>query len=115
MSPRLASLTGKNPVPELTAKQFHFEKEKFQAAGLTPMGSELVKPARVKECPVHMEARVLEPACQCCRVTQRASLAVCTHEGLLGLSFGSIPNEIVDVSRQRRAVLLDLVYCGRGR
>jgi flavin reductase (DIM6/NTAB) family NADH-FMN oxidoreductase RutF len=56
---RLAPLTGKNPVPELKTKQFHFEKEKFQAAGLTPMGSELVKPARAKECPVHMEARVL--------------------------------------------------------
>jgi flavin reductase (DIM6/NTAB) family NADH-FMN oxidoreductase RutF len=56
---RLAPLTGKNPVPELKTKQFHFEKEKFQAAGLTPRGSELVKPARAKECPVHMEARVL--------------------------------------------------------
>src|ERR1700731_2062671 len=56
---RLAPLTGKNPVPELKTKQFHFEKEKFQAAGLTPMGGELVKPARAKECPVHMEARVL--------------------------------------------------------
>lgn len=55
---RLAPLTGKNPVPELKTKQFHFDKEKFQSAGLTPMGSELVKPARAKECPVHMEARV---------------------------------------------------------
>jgi flavin reductase (DIM6/NTAB) family NADH-FMN oxidoreductase RutF len=46
---RLAPLTGKNPVPELKTKQLHFEKEKFQAAGLTPMRSELVKPARAKE------------------------------------------------------------------
>jgi hypothetical protein len=49
---------GKNPVPELKNKQFHFERDKFQAAGLTPMESELVKPARASECPVHMEARV---------------------------------------------------------
>lgn len=56
---RLAPLTGKTPVPEVKTKQFHFEKEKFQAAGLTPMESELVKPARAKECPVHLEARVL--------------------------------------------------------
>jgi flavin reductase (DIM6/NTAB) family NADH-FMN oxidoreductase RutF len=56
---RLAPLTGRNPPPELKSKQFHFEKEKFQAAGLTPMESELVKPVRAKECPVHMEARVL--------------------------------------------------------
>jgi flavin reductase (DIM6/NTAB) family NADH-FMN oxidoreductase RutF len=55
---RLAPLTEKNPVPELKTKQFHFEREKFQASGLTPMESELVKPARAKECPVHMEARV---------------------------------------------------------
>ena len=56
---KLAPLTGKSPVPELKIKQFQFEREKFQAAGLTPMESELVKPARAKECPVHMEARVL--------------------------------------------------------
>jgi flavin reductase (DIM6/NTAB) family NADH-FMN oxidoreductase RutF len=55
---RLAPLTGKSPVPELKSKQFHFEREKFSAAGLTPMESELVKPARAKECPVHLEARV---------------------------------------------------------
>ena len=55
---KLAPLTGKNPVPELKTKQFHFEPEKFDAAGLTPLASELVKPARAEECPVHMEARV---------------------------------------------------------
>ncbi|MGA8144060.1 MAG: flavin reductase family protein [Candidatus Acidiferrales bacterium] len=55
---KLAPLTGKNPVPDVKAKQFHFEPEKFGVAGLTPVSSELVKPARAKECPVHMEARV---------------------------------------------------------
>ena len=55
---KLAPLTGKSPVPELKSKQFHFEREKFDAAGLTPMASELVKPARAAECPVHMEAVV---------------------------------------------------------
>jgi flavin reductase (DIM6/NTAB) family NADH-FMN oxidoreductase RutF len=55
---KLAPLTGRNPVPEIKAKQFHFEPCKFQAAGLTPLTSELVRPTRVKECPVHMEARV---------------------------------------------------------
>jgi flavin reductase (DIM6/NTAB) family NADH-FMN oxidoreductase RutF len=55
---KLAPLTGKNPVPELKAKQFHFEADKFSASGLTPLDSEVVKPARVRECPVHMEARV---------------------------------------------------------
>src|SRR5215471_1687731 len=55
---RLAPLTGKNPVPEKKVKQFHYRREKFDAASLTPMPSELVRPARVKECPVQMEARV---------------------------------------------------------
>jgi len=55
---RLAPLTGKNPVPQIKAKQFRFEKDKFGVSGLTPIGSELVQPARAEQCPVHMEARV---------------------------------------------------------
>lgn len=56
---KLAPLTGKNPVPDLKAKQFHFEPDKFSAAGLSPMPSEIVKPERAKECPVHLEARIV--------------------------------------------------------
>jgi flavin reductase (DIM6/NTAB) family NADH-FMN oxidoreductase RutF len=55
---KLAPLTGKNPVPELKADKFHYEPRKFEVAGLTPQESELVRPQRVQECPVHMEARV---------------------------------------------------------
>jgi flavin reductase (DIM6/NTAB) family NADH-FMN oxidoreductase RutF len=55
---KLAPLTGKNPVPEIKAKQFRFEGDKFGASGLTPLASEKVRPARVLECPVQMEARV---------------------------------------------------------
>jgi flavin reductase (DIM6/NTAB) family NADH-FMN oxidoreductase RutF len=54
----LAPLTGKNPVPEIKAAQFRFEADKFSAGKLTPLASEVVRPARVLECPVHMEARV---------------------------------------------------------
>jgi flavin reductase (DIM6/NTAB) family NADH-FMN oxidoreductase RutF len=55
----LAPLTAKNPVPEIKAKsKYHYEREKFEAAKLIPQPSELVKPARVQECPVQMEARV---------------------------------------------------------
>ena len=56
---KLAPLTGKNPVPALKARQFHFEPDKFGASGLSPLPSEVVKPKRAKECPVHMEARVV--------------------------------------------------------
>jgi flavin reductase (DIM6/NTAB) family NADH-FMN oxidoreductase RutF len=55
---KLAPLTGKNPVPEIKAKQFRFAPNKFESAGLTPLASELVRPARARECPVQMEARV---------------------------------------------------------
>ena len=55
---KLAPLTGKNPVPEIKAKQFRFEADKFGASGLTPLASEAVRPTRVLECPVQMEARV---------------------------------------------------------
>jgi flavin reductase (DIM6/NTAB) family NADH-FMN oxidoreductase RutF len=55
---RLAPLTGKNPVPPEKATKFHFESDKFTAAGLTPLVSESVKVPRIKECPVHLEAVV---------------------------------------------------------
>lgn len=56
---KLAPLTGKSPVPEIKAKQFRYEKDKFGAAGLTPLASEVVRPVRARECPVHLEARVV--------------------------------------------------------
>jgi flavin reductase (DIM6/NTAB) family NADH-FMN oxidoreductase RutF len=55
---KLAPLTGMNPVPKLKAKQFHFDAEKFRAAGLSPLASEVVQPERARECPVQMEAKV---------------------------------------------------------
>jgi flavin reductase (DIM6/NTAB) family NADH-FMN oxidoreductase RutF len=55
---KLAPLRGKNPVPQIKAKQFRFEKDKFAIAGLTPITSELVRPARAEQCPVHLEAHV---------------------------------------------------------
>jgi flavin reductase (DIM6/NTAB) family NADH-FMN oxidoreductase RutF len=54
----LAPLTGKNPVPEAKAKPFRFEPDKFKSAGLTPLASDLVRPARARECPVQTEACV---------------------------------------------------------
>ncbi|PTU31749.1 flavin reductase family protein [Stenotrophobium rhamnosiphilum] len=54
---RLAKLTGSNPIPG--AKQmrgYSHEKNKFEIAGLTPVPSETIAPARASECPVQMEA-----------------------------------------------------------
>ena len=55
---KLAPLTGKSPVPGTKARQFRFEADKFGASGLTQLASEVVRPARARECPVQMEARV---------------------------------------------------------
>ncbi|HEU0026238.1 MAG TPA: flavin reductase family protein [Ktedonobacterales bacterium] len=55
---RLAPLTGKYPVPDWKQGQFRFEREKFAAAGLTPIASEVVRPPRVAECPLQLEATV---------------------------------------------------------
>jgi flavin reductase (DIM6/NTAB) family NADH-FMN oxidoreductase RutF len=57
---RLAPLTGRSPVPETKRGSFRFEPGKFAAAGLRPEPSELVRPPRVAECPLQMEARALD-------------------------------------------------------
>ncbi|MGN6780410.1 MAG: flavin reductase family protein [Marmoricola sp.] len=62
---RLAPLTGCYPVPPVKRAQYRYEPDKFTAAGLTCTPSELVRPARVAEFPVHLEATVAaihEPA-----------------------------------------------------
>jgi len=57
---RLARTTGSNPVPpHKVAMGYRFEPDKFGVAGLTAVPSELVRPPRVAECPVQLEA-VLE-------------------------------------------------------
>jgi flavin reductase (DIM6/NTAB) family NADH-FMN oxidoreductase RutF len=56
---RLAPLTGRNPVPEGKDSRFRFERDKFGAAGLTAIASEMVAAPRVKECPAQLETRVL--------------------------------------------------------
>lgn len=58
---RLTLLTGRNPVPESKAKRgYQHEADKFGVSGLTPLPSELVQAPRVKECPVHLEARLVK-------------------------------------------------------
>lgn len=58
---RLSLLTGTNPVPERKSQRgYRFEDDKFGAAGLTPLPSETVKPPRARECPVQMEAELVQ-------------------------------------------------------
>lgn len=54
---RLATLTGRSDIPAHKRDVFRFEQDKFAAAGLHPIPSDLVRPPRVAECPLHLEAR----------------------------------------------------------
>ncbi|MER5629041.1 flavin reductase family protein [Streptomyces nitrosporeus] len=56
---RLAPLTGCERVPEAKREMFRFEADKFRAAGLTPVDSGTVRPPRVAECPLQLEARTV--------------------------------------------------------
>lgn len=54
---RLAPLTGRSPVPASKPQDCRFEPDKFGAAGLHPQPSRLVRPPRVAQCPLQLEAR----------------------------------------------------------
>lgn len=56
---RLAPYTGKNPVPaEKKEHGFMYHKDKYEISGLTSIESNRVKPARIRECPIQIEAKV---------------------------------------------------------
>jgi len=56
---RLALTTGKNPIPGYKInKGFQYVSDKFTHAGLTQVPSDIVRPPRVAECPVQLEAIV---------------------------------------------------------
>lgn len=56
---RLAPYTGQNPVPAEKKKLgFTYNKEKYDVSGLTPAQSISVKPTRIIECPIQIEASV---------------------------------------------------------
>lgn len=56
---RIALLTGRPDVPATkVARGYTFEPDKFAAAGLTEQPSDLVRPARVRECPIQLEAEL---------------------------------------------------------
>jgi flavin reductase (DIM6/NTAB) family NADH-FMN oxidoreductase RutF len=54
---KLARLTGSSPVPpHKLAMGYRHEKDKLGVSGLTATPSELVRPPRIHECPVQLEA-----------------------------------------------------------
>lgn len=55
----LAPLTGAHPVPESKQAVYRYEPDKFTAAGLTPQPSGVVRPPRVAESRLQLEARAV--------------------------------------------------------
>ncbi|MEC1923139.1 hypothetical protein JS609_00580 [Bacillus subtilis] len=56
---RISSYSGKKSIPPLKKQLgFTYKKEKYEAAGLTPLQSKTVSPTRIKECPIQIEAEV---------------------------------------------------------
>ena len=50
-----------DPVPpHKTAMGYRHERNKFEVAGLSPIPSAVVKPPRIAECPIHLEAVLKE-------------------------------------------------------
>lgn len=57
----LARTTGRDPVPRHKARiGYEFAPAKFDRAGLTPLAAACVKPERIAECPIQLEAEVLD-------------------------------------------------------
>ena len=58
---KIARTTGSDPVPPWKAAAgYTYCADKFAAAGLSKMKSDFVRPPRIAECPVQMEAEVAE-------------------------------------------------------
>lgn len=56
---RLAPYTGKDPVPPFKQSMgYSYQKDKFEISGFTPAASVNVKPSRILECPLQLEAVV---------------------------------------------------------
>ena len=57
---QLAPFTGKDPVPAFKqALGFTCAKDKYAVSGLTPIPSEAVRPSRILECPLQIEAEAV--------------------------------------------------------
>jgi flavin reductase (DIM6/NTAB) family NADH-FMN oxidoreductase RutF len=91
----IARGTGRNPVPAHKAEiGYRHDPDKFATAGLTPQPSDLVSPPRVAECPIQLEARLVQ-----------------AHPA--GLRAGSPPSfRILEVEVVRTHVRRDLVIEG---
>ncbi|GGB44592.1 flavin reductase family protein [Fictibacillus barbaricus] len=84
----LASFTGKNPVPENKKRiGFTYNNQKFEACKLTPINSNSVKPTRIQECPIQIEAKINEirvpDYCEELAIVETYAVHVHAHKNIL--------------------------------
>jgi flavin reductase (DIM6/NTAB) family NADH-FMN oxidoreductase RutF len=53
---KIANLTGANPVPDYKKDRYIYEPDKFSAGGFSKMEAEKVRPPRIAECRLQLEA-----------------------------------------------------------
>jgi flavin reductase (DIM6/NTAB) family NADH-FMN oxidoreductase RutF len=53
---KIANLTGARVIPEYKKGRYLYEEDKFKAGGFTRLESDLVKPPRITECSIQIEA-----------------------------------------------------------
>lgn len=56
----LASFTGADPIPDYKKNVFRHTKDKFAISGLTVAPSHHVRPDRIAECPLQIEAQLID-------------------------------------------------------
>lgn len=57
---RIAGTTGVAEVPSPKREKYRYEPDKWKLGGFTPRPGAIVRPPRIDECPVQMEARVTD-------------------------------------------------------
>jgi flavin reductase (DIM6/NTAB) family NADH-FMN oxidoreductase RutF len=53
---KIANLTGANPIPDYKRGRYQYDADKFTSGGFTSLKSALVKPPRIGECQLQIEA-----------------------------------------------------------
>ena len=84
----LASFTGKYPVPENKKRiGYTYNNQKFEACKLTPINSNSVKPTRIQECPIQIEAKINEirvpDYCEELAIVETYAVRVHAHKKIL--------------------------------
>jgi flavin reductase (DIM6/NTAB) family NADH-FMN oxidoreductase RutF len=111
---KLAPFTGKNPVPEDKKKAgFSYNNKKYETSMLTPTNSKSIKPTRIKECPIQIEAKVncvrVPDYCKDIAIVETHTIHVYAHKDILN------ENDHIDPERWSPLIYNFRHYFGLGQ